>query len=140
MGNVLKQSALIFPLKLSAIMFLFLCLLSPGAEATDWYVRSTAGGNGTSWTNAWGDVTQIAWGSVKPGDTLWIAGGSYGSLSPTANGTGDPEAQRVKIKRATATAHGADTGWNGAWATQVVLSEIIIGSDYLTIDGQVERG
>ncbi|MGZ3795028.1 MAG: hypothetical protein ACXVB1_01605, partial [Pseudobdellovibrionaceae bacterium] len=121
-------------------IFLLLCLLSPGAEATDWYIRSGASGNGTSWTNAWSNVTNIAWSSIQPGDTLWIAGGSYGALNPTANGSGDADSQRVKVKRATSAAHGSDSGWNAAWDTQVILSGVTIGSDYLTIDGQVERG
>jgi len=48
------------------------------ANATDWYVDNTASGanTGTSWTDAWQSFTDISWGSIAPGDTVYISGGT----------------------------------------------------------------
>ena len=45
---------------------------------TLWYVDNTATGlgNGTSWGNAWKSFAAINWSLIKPGDTLYISGGS----------------------------------------------------------------
>lgn len=76
----------------SRIRFLLVCSLVvffgfPGA-AKNLYVRKGASGsnNGSDWNNAWTDVTQISWGGVNPGDSIWIAGGNYGTLLIGASG------------------------------------------------------
>jgi hypothetical protein len=69
---------------------------------TQWFVRPNGGAygseNGTSWTNAFDGFSDIAWGGISAGDTIWVAGGTYTqNLDPTANGTaGSP----IKIRRA----------------------------------------
>ncbi|MGZ3797033.1 MAG: hypothetical protein ACXVB1_11740, partial [Pseudobdellovibrionaceae bacterium] len=130
---------------LSTRFFIFVLTLLPQISfATDWFVRANAGGNGTSWASAWSDVTNISWSSIQPGDTLWIAGGSYGILSLGKSGNADTPTGRIFIKRATSLSHGSDSGWNSAYDSQVVLSSIRwetlnVGS-YVTIDGQVDNG
>lgn len=59
-----------------------------------WYVSSTvsASGNGKSWSTAWKAPSNISWGSIAAGDTIYIDGGnfglSYGAFPTiTANGT-----------------------------------------------------
>jgi len=44
----------------------------------NWYVDNAASGsnNGTSWVNAWESFASIAWGSVGPGDAIYLSGGS----------------------------------------------------------------
>jgi len=138
-----KRQKTVFPLKqLSAL--LFLSILSYGVEAADWYVRAGAGGNGTSWTSAWSNVTNINWSSINPGDSIWIAGGTYGSLTVGKSGSADTTAGRIFIKRATSTSHGSDAGWNSTYNSQVKLASISWNStnvgSYVTIDGQVDRG
>ena len=129
----------------SSILFrLSLCLISWRAEAADWYVRSGTAGNGISWVDAWRDVTNIAWSSIQPGDTIWIAGGNYGALNVGQSGRADTPAGRIFVKRATSASHGSDFGWSNAYNSQVNLSSISwsslnIGS-YVTIDGQVDNG
>lgn len=77
-------------------MFLVLLAVMPfaTAHAATWYVdnAATGSGNGTSWTNAWKSFSAIAWTSIKPGDTLYISGGSTSKtykekLSIGVNGT-----------------------------------------------------
>jgi hypothetical protein len=114
------------------------------AQAADYYVRSGAGGNGTSWATAWSDVTNISWAAIQPGDTVWISGGRYGALKPGKSGNGDTPSGRIFFKRATSIAHGPDPGWNTAYDGQVVLSQIAWSSlnvgSYVTIDGQIDKG
>lgn len=140
------ESAIRWKTAITVLILVTLCF-SPvftEAYAANWYVRSGAAGNGTSWENAWGDVTLIAWASISPGDTIWLAGGSYGDLTPGKSGNADTDAGRIFVKRATTSVHGSDIGWDVSYDTQVVLSSIrwntLNTGSYLTIDGQVERG
>ena len=130
---------------LFVITFSFFGMASQ-ASAADHYVRAAATGSadGSDWANAWPNVTNIVWASIAPGDTIWIAGGSYGALVVDKSGNADSDAGRIFIKRATVAAHGAETGWNASYDTQVLLAKIAwtklnVGS-YLTIDGQVPNG
>jgi hypothetical protein len=70
----------------SKIKIIFLAILSLGilglaksSWGTDWYVKKGATGsnNGTSWADAWNEMDQIDWLPVNPGDTIWLAGGTY---------------------------------------------------------------
>jgi len=56
--------------------------LTVGCEATGgskcWYVDNLATGmnNGSNWANAWGNLSNINWASVRPGDFVYISGGA----------------------------------------------------------------
>ena len=47
-------------------------------NATNHYVDKNANGsnNGTSWTNAWTSFSSINWGTIQPGDNIYISGGT----------------------------------------------------------------
>lgn len=73
-----------------------------------WYVSQgvAAGGNGTSWTKAWADTTQINWGLIQPGDVINLSGGNsgktYSSFAATKGGiAGSP----LTIRRSSEAGH-----------------------------------
>ena len=49
---------------------------------TSWYVdnEATGGNNGTSWTNAWESFSAINWGSIQPGDIIYLSGGTDSTI------------------------------------------------------------
>jgi hypothetical protein len=75
------------------IFMLLLAIMSGSVMAANWYVDSSAsGGNGQSWGSAWKSFSSIQWGSISPGDTVYISGGSNGKtysqeLSVKTSGT-----------------------------------------------------
>ena len=66
-----------FRLRLFITFFIFSGLLC-FAYATNHYVDKNANGsnNGTSWTNAWTSFSSINWGTIQPGDNIYISGGT----------------------------------------------------------------
>jgi len=87
----------------------------PGFEfiRANHYLRKGATGsnNGADWNNAWNECSSIQWSTVAPGDTLWIAGGTY--TSALAVGSSGTAASRIMIKRVRTTDAGATAaaGW-----------------------------
>ena len=64
-----------------AMPFIILCavmILPSFSFAGNWYVDNAATGanNGTSWTNAWRNFSSVNWNLIKPGDFIYISGGS----------------------------------------------------------------
>jgi parallel beta-helix repeat protein len=57
---------------------LFFLLFVAFASAANFYVDNSASGsnNGTSWANAWKNFASINWSNIKPGDIIYISGGS----------------------------------------------------------------
>lgn len=96
-----------------------LLLSTVNADAANHYIRpsATGTGNGSDWTNACTDFTgSCAVGSLVRGDTYYVANGSYAArtFSTPAN-----SGLVITIKRATASAHGTDTGWNSTYGDGV---------------------
>ena len=101
-----------------------------------YYVDNTAAssGSGTSWSSAFQSLSSINWSVVKPGDTIYVSGGSTSqtyneSLSVGASGSA---AGQVTITR------GVDPGHNG----QVIIDGqntrsgvSLYGKNYVTVDG-----
>ena len=62
-----------------SVFFLFLCTTT---YPTNYYVDKYANGsnNGTSWANAWQSFSVINWGSINPGDYIFISGGTDSTI------------------------------------------------------------
>jgi hypothetical protein len=129
-------------LKIMLILLLLILIATPAFSA-NYYVRKGATGlnNGSNWTNAWNEMNQISWGSISPGDSIWIAGGNYTTrLAPTTSGT---SGNRISIRRARADATectGA-TGWSPSYDSLIYSASmdghIVIGSiSYVTFSGR----
>lgn len=59
------------------LQIFFILSLEVNAQSI-WYVNRDATGNnnGTSWTNAWKSFANVNWGSLSPGDTIYVSGGA----------------------------------------------------------------
>jgi hypothetical protein len=122
---------------------LALFFLALSAHASNWFVRpsSTGSNTGADWNNAWA-ISGISWGSVKAGDIIWLAGGSYsGGLQTGASGTAASPILIYRARTTDAAATGA-AGWSSSFDSTVVLKggiDVPSGS-YLTIDGRIHNG
>src|SRR5690606_7057604 len=130
----------------SSLVFVSMC------SAATFYVRSGATGrnDGSDWINAWNSTSRINFGALNPGDTVYIAGGTYGPLNITKSGSsGKP----LTFKRATSSEHGTSTGWSNAYDSRVIIDGrggmaavgigeggSYSGQSFITIDGVTEYG
>jgi hypothetical protein len=128
---------------LKTVCFILLAVVTvPSWSATKFVNKSATGSNnGSSWANAWTNVSSIGWSGLAAGDVVCVAGGSYsGSINTGASGTsGNP----ITIRRATAgdsTCGSSTTGWNAAYDAQVGIGGINLHNNYVTIDGAVSNG
>jgi hypothetical protein len=132
---------------LLAIMWLT-CAMS--ARAAVWYVNHSATGAniGSDWNNAWTDFSKINWSNVSPGDTIFVAGGSYGFFTAGKSGTASAPITIERVRASDAVAVLA-AGWKSAFDSQVVQSvpkghsgiNITQGiGSFLTVDGRVDAG
>jgi hypothetical protein len=121
-------------------------------SAVSFYVRKGANGanNGADWTNAWSEMNSVKYSLISPGDTIYIAAGTYGSLNIIKSGT---PGQPIIVKRATNAEHGPATGWISSYDGRVIidgggsLAAIGIGEggsftgqSHITIDGVTKYG
>jgi hypothetical protein len=139
----LKTNGLAF---LSALTWII--TFSFTANAANWYVRPSAHGanNGADWNNAW-SISSIRWSNVQPGDTIWLAGGTYSSeMIVGASGTSTAP---INIWRATSNdkAVTSSPGWSSAFDSQVVCNTdnwpqwwIQGPTSYVNIDGRTSSG
>jgi len=119
---------------------IFYLSLPPVVFAADHYIRSGASGtaDGSDWTNAF--TTKPTW--VR-GDTYYIADGTYGQFNFDTPVSGTTW---IYLKKATAAAHGTETGWDEAYGDGVALFDPgndwgwKIETSYWDIDGVVGGG
>ena len=113
-------------------------LFSSNLYAANWYVdnAATGSGNGTSWANAWKNLSSVKWGSggVQPGDTLYISGGNtaktYTDLLEVKV-AGKPSS-RITIRV------GQEAGHNGTVVIEAKgRTDGMLLNDYVTLDGSV---
>ena len=138
------------------LLFFAVCLLfwfAPPARAANLYVRPNGSGygtgNGTDWSNAFNGFSGIAWAAIRPGDTLWVAGGTYTQiLHIGASGSAGNPITINRVLKTDAVPTSA-AGWNSAYDSQVVINTPVstslifidngVGS-YVAIDGRVDSG
>jgi len=112
-------------------------LLSVCSAFGNHYIRAGATGsnNGTSWANAWTNLTAVTWGR---GDTNFIAGGQYTGLTIT---TSDPGTW-LTIKKANAADNSGDAGWDSSYGTvqAVITNSLATYYGHFEIDGVTGSG
>jgi hypothetical protein len=101
-----------------------------GVTGSSWYVAKGAPGThtssctsaGTTWANAWGEMNQINWSCVQPGDTVWLAGGTY--TNGFAVGASGTAAKPIYVARvlSTDTVATSAAGWSAAFDSQVLVT------------------
>ena len=106
------------------------------------YIREAASGtrSGADWTDAYTNFNNISWGSVAAGDSIWLAGGTYQTLSVGASGTTNNPIYIARV-RTTNTTPAAAAGWNSSYDATVTSGGTapvtVTGRDFITIDGQI---
>lgn len=126
----------------SALAVSIFLLFIPAGEAANFYVRQGATGanNGSDWNNAWTDTANIAWSSLSPGDSVWVAGGTYTSIRAARSGSSGSPISILRV-RTTNSVPASAAGWSSSFDSPVTIASTapvtIIGYSYITIDGQV---
>lgn len=110
----------------------------------NYYVRKGATGSnqGSDWTNAWNEMSQINFSSLACGDTVWIAGGVYTSpLKGNKSCTSETTLTFNRV-RSTDTVAAAAPGWAASYDSLVTLPNIDIPgpSAFITISGRISNG
>jgi len=128
--------------KISKVVLL-LTLAANSCSAANRYICPSATGSGTGadWTNAYTSFPA----TLTRGDTYYIAGGSYPVTTIDTNASGE---LWIYIVKATAAAHGTETGWIAEYgAAPAVFAQIIIRAKdhnqvggYISIDGVTGSG
>lgn len=125
------------------MLFLFSPLMAWAANcdgAGTCYVRqgATGSGNGSSWTNACTDFAGACSlsSSGARGGTFFVASGNYGGLGISAADSGTTQ---ITIEGATSGSHGPATDWSDTFQGQAVFPESTVGTDYVTINGQIRN-
>ena len=100
------------------------------------YVRPGGAGaqDGSDWANAFNGLP-----SVLERDTVyWLGAGNYGSYTFDDGASGQ---MGITVRKATAQAHGSDTGWNAAYGSgQAVFGPLRFEGSRYTLDGGEPNG
>jgi len=100
------------------------------------YVRPGGGGSGdgSDWANALNGLP-----SALERDTVyWLGAGTYGSYTFDDGASGS---SGITVRKATAAAHGSDTGWNAAYGSgQAVFGPLRFDGSRYTLDGGEPNG
>jgi hypothetical protein len=117
--------------------------LNLASPTVNWYVCASAPGaqTGVDWNNAWTNTTGINWPMLQPGDSIWIAAGTYDRLVIGASGTPGNPIYIARV-RSTNAAPVAAPGWNSRFDSTVIINTVngSGGMSYWTLDGQVPYG
>jgi Right handed beta helix region len=140
---------LLVSMQIKRLLIFVIPLVATTGVASTWFVNKDANGtgNGASWTDAWKDFNTIIWNNVNPGDTIYVAGGSYTYFTVGKSGT---SGNVIAIKRVLSTDPVTNVaGWKPAYDSPVIQtvpkgqSGIYINQgvgSFLTVDGRVNAG
>lgn len=109
--------------------------------AENLYLRAGATGaeTGLNWNDAWSSTAKIKWGSgggrVGNGDSLWVAGGSYGKIDFGTVGIGNGKAFIARANTNSLSCSAA-VGWSAAFDAPVFLETTSFGQNAETFDIQ----
>lgn len=121
------------------LILLVALLISTPLAAADWYVRSSCGNNGDGTAEAcagapdgvgpWNSFANIVWGSINPGDTLYLVSGETYTdfMLITASGSSGSPILITVSGAGVATIDGEETRSRGF--------QISGSNSYITIDG-----
>ena len=122
------------------IMVFAIVVLAIPARAALWYVDSSVSisGNGTTWTTAWKNISNIS--GVSAGDTVYISGGPSGSSqtynlsvwSPPAGTSGSP----ITFQIGQDSLHNGTAYFSGGGSSSAFLN----AANYVTISGNAGDG
>jgi hypothetical protein len=106
---------------------------------------ATGSNTGTSWNNAWESFGVIQWGSIQPGDTIYISGGTAGKTynqQLNVGASGQSKANPIYIKPGSAST--SPSGHRGQVRIDAQGSRqycIYMGNhDFINIDGNDGNG
>lgn len=131
-----------FKILFLTILFLALFSWAESSQAANWYVRPSGGsGSGASWTAAWNGMSGINWSSVSCGDTIWIAGGTYGSTLSPQKVCSSGSQLYIRRARGDAPACTSAAGWSSGFDSTVQMSgdsgiAFDYANSYVTISGR----
>jgi hypothetical protein len=100
------------------------------------YVRPGGGGaqDGSDWANALSGLPS----TLERDAVYWLAAGNYGSYTFDDAASGE---LGITVRKATAPAHGTDTGWNASYGSgQAVFGPLRFESGRYTLDGGEPNG
>lgn len=100
------------------------------------YVRPGGDGarDGSDWANALSGLPPV----LERGTVYWLGAGSYGSYDFDDRPSG---ATPITVRKATASAHGTDMGWNGTYGRgQAEFGPLRFESDHYILDGGEPNG
>ncbi len=119
------------------LAFFFFGMHLSAAMAATYYVDNAVAisGSGASWAAAWKNFSDINWGSISAGDTIYISGGSTSKtynemLDIAADGT---QASPIVITKGTDPGHNGDVILDGQLSLSYGVR--IENDDYITVSG-----
>ena len=121
-----------------ALLISTLCISSIALAGQSWYVDNlvASSGNGQSWSTAWKTFSNINYGSVSCGDTIYISGGHSGTTQTYTTLLAIDKTCTNKDSPLTITV-GTDPDHNGTVKiTGVPIGISISEKNYIKIDGQ----
>ncbi len=126
-------------MRLKALLFLLIAIVPYQSFGANYYVLDGGTSSAcTTWADAC-DQLSTAETVAARGDTIWVGDGSYGAVTfnTPINGT-----QYITVKKATASAHGTETGWDNTYGDGVATFTGVwdITTSYWDIDGVTGGG